>query len=207
MVAGTRLPATASDARELAAPGVIVDARMPMPIELERYPLHTRQVVCEGFRRSDGYYEFEGRLLDRKAHDLHLLFKQVPAGQPVHQMQVVLVVDQDWRVREARASSDAAPTPYCREIAVAYSNLQGLTIGRGFKRELLRLLGGERGCTHLTDLVEALATTVFQTLMTLRYDGRQAPGGATDDNPLRHVLGTCHAYRWEGPAARKLSGP
>lgn len=178
-----------------------------MPIELERYPLHTRQVVCEGVRRSDGLYEFEGRLQDHKAHDLHLLFKQVPAGQPVHQMRVVLVVDQDWLIREARATSAAAPTPYCGEIAAAYAALQGLKIGRGFRRELLQRLGGEQGCTHLTDLVEALAITVFQTLMTLRYDGRQAPGDTSDGNPIRHVLGTCHAYRRDGPAARKLSGP
>ncbi len=178
-----------------------------MPVELERYPLHARQVVCEGFRRSDGLYEFEGRLLDRKTHDLHLLFKQVPAGQPVHQMRVVLVVDQDWVVREARASSDSAPTPHCGEIAAAYADLQGLKVGPGFRRELLRRLGGVRGCTHLTDLVQAMATTVFQTLMTLRYDGRQAPSDTTDGNPILQVLGTCHAYRRDGPAARKLSGP
>lgn len=177
-----------------------------MLLELERYPLHTRQVVCQGFRRSDGLYEFEGRLLDRKTHDLNLLFKRVPAGQPVHQMRIVLVVDQDWQVRDAHASSDAAPTPYCGEIAAAYECLRGLKIGRGFRRELLRRLGGERGCTHLTDLVEALATTIFQTLMTLRHDGRQGPGEAPEDNPLLRVLGTCHAYRQDGPAVGKLSG-
>lgn len=177
-----------------------------MPVELKRYPLHTRQVVCEGFRRSDGLYEFEGRLLDRKAHDLNLLFKQVPAGQPIHQMRIVLVVSEDWVVQEARASTDAAPTPHCGEIAAAYGCLQGLRIDRGFRRDLLRHLGGERGCTHLTDLVEALATTVFQTLMTLRYESRQQPGEVHDIRPFQRVLGTCHAYRQDGPVAVKLFG-
>jgi len=60
-----------------------------MPVDPQRYPLHTSQVVCERFRRSDGLYELEGQLLDRKAHDVHLLFKQVRVGQPAHRMSIV----------------------------------------------------------------------------------------------------------------------
>lgn len=178
-----------------------------MPAELERVPLHTREVVCQGFRRSDGLYEFEGRLLDRKNHDMHLLFKQVPAGEPVHQMRLVMVVDEDWVVRDAHAGSLSAPTPFCGEIAAAYQSLQGLKIGRGFRRELLQRLGGEAGCTHLTGLVESLATTIFQTLITLYYEKPQSAGiGAPEPgrDPILGLLGTCHAYRRDGPAADRL---
>ena len=39
-----------------------------------------------------------------------------------------------------------------------------MKLGAGFMREARGLLGGTQGCTHLTELIGAVATAAFQTM-------------------------------------------
>ncbi len=90
--------------------------------------LHTRQVVCTGYERSDGLYEIEGRLTDSKADDSDMAFKYIRAGEPIHQMHLTLVIDLDLIIHGVEASTEAGPTPYCHEINAAYDQLVGIKI-------------------------------------------------------------------------------
>ncbi|MFX1762088.1 DUF2889 domain-containing protein [Paraburkholderia sp. A1RI-2L] len=172
----------------------------PAPTAARRLA-HTRQIVCTGYAREDGLYDIEACMRDTKGHHASMLFKEVPAGEPIHDMWLRITVDNNLVIHDARALTHAAPTPYCTHINAAYGKLIGVRIGNGFMKEVKARVGGGAGCTHLTELLGPMATTAFQTLMQLR---ERTHAAMVDDAraPLLPMLDTCHAWRADGEVVR-----
>jgi Protein of unknown function (DUF2889) len=172
----------------------------------DRTLVHTRQIICEAWLRRDGRYDIEGRMTDAKTHEAVLPFKTVRTGAFYHDMRLVMTIDANMTIQRVEARSEHAPTPYCREINAAYSALTGLTIGPGFKAQVKARVGGNRGCTHLTDLLGPMATAAIQAtlgrLQTAEYLAAVAAPGDTLDRPW--VVDTCHAYRMDGEAVKVI---
>jgi hypothetical protein len=161
-----------------------------------RRPIHTRQIVCNGYARDDGLYDIEARMTDTKAHHSDLLFKEVPAGGAIHDMWLTITVDTDLVIRDAHSRTETAPTPYCAEINDAYRKLIGVQISSGFMREIRARVGGTKGCTHLTELLGPMATTAFQTIMGLRNS--PSASRSSDGAQALPMLNGCHAWRADG---------
>ena len=81
-----------------------------------------------------------------------------------------------------------------------FQRLVGLRIGPGFHRRVLERVGGIRGCTHLVDLLRPVATTAFQTLVSV-LQKRAAESGPDDEPP--QLLNTCYAFRADGPVVQR----
>ncbi len=151
---------------------------------------HRRQISVEGYQREDGLYDIEGHLVDVKTYPFPVSHGIKPAGEPVHDMWLRIVVDDDMMIREAEARTEARPYPgSCETITPHYGNLAGLRIAPGFTRAVKERFGGVKGCTHLTELIGTLATVAFQT----RYGAAES---ATDLKPP-HLDG-CHALDTRG---------
>ncbi|UVE19605.1 DUF2889 domain-containing protein [Pseudomonas sp. LS44] len=168
--------------------------------------LHTRQVVCTGYLRDDGLFDIEGRLLDTKGIDTQFLYGTIAAGGVLHQMRLVMTLDERMLIQHIEAHSEHAPTPVCPHISSAYAALKGLRIGPGFKKRAAELVGGLKGCTHLTEMLGPMATTAVQTMAPV-IQKRLRERAARDPSfemPSHWVIGTCHAYHPEGEAARKI---
>ena len=45
---------------------------MPLPPSVPRDELHLRSIQLRGFRRSDGLYDIEARMVDTKVHEITL---------------------------------------------------------------------------------------------------------------------------------------
>ncbi|CAB3795661.1 hypothetical protein LMG28688_04153 [Paraburkholderia caffeinitolerans] len=168
----------------------------PTPTAARRLA-HTRQIVCTGYAREDGLYDIEATMRDTKGHPATMLFKEVPPGEPIHDMWLRITVDGDLVIHDARALTHAAPTPYCTHINAAYGKLVGVRIGNGFMKEVKARVGGGAGCTHLTELLGPMATTAFQTIMGLR-DGSPANMLVGEHAPPLPMIDTCHAWRADG---------
>jgi hypothetical protein len=159
-----------------------------------RQLIHTRRVVCHGYRREDGLWDIEGALEDTKAYSFVNQDRNgIAAGEPIHRMRVRLTLDEDLRVHAAEACTEAGPFDVCGAIVPAYASLAGLVIGRGWRRRVLERLGGVHGCTHLTDLLLGpVTTTAMQTIMAARARREGSAGG----RPA--VIDTCHALASDG---------
>jgi hypothetical protein len=169
---------------------------MPLPEPAPREPLHVRTVTCRGYRREDGLFDIEGHLTDTKTYAFDNAHRgTVRPGEPLHAMSLRLTVDLDLTIVEAVACTDAGPFAICPAITPAFASLEGLRIGRGFRRAVQERVGGIKGCTHLVELLGPIATTAFQTVAPLRRS-RPAAG------PPSH-LDTCHALRRDGPVVRE----
>lgn len=171
--------------------------------------LHTRKVDCNGYRRADGLYDIEARMIDVTARGTELPFRLIGAGEEIHDMWLLMTIDRNLVIRRMIARTDIGATPYCAEINSAYAALEGLKIGPGFRQKAKALVAGARGCTHLTELLGPLATTAMQTIMSESREARPWSVIMREDKPVPRpfVIGTCHAYREDGPGTATIWPP
>ena len=162
----------------------------------ERTPIHARRVLCDGFRRADGLWDIEGRVIDTKAYDFSNHDRgRIATGDPLHDMSLRLTLDDDYVIVAAQAATDKAPYRICPAITTNFERLAGLRIGPGFLRQVRRLLGGTEGCTHLVELLGPMATTAFQTIGPILSKERAAGTGEEGERRGKPaLLGSCHAY-------------
>lgn len=174
---------------------------MPLTTSARRRLMHTRTVQCCGYEREDGLWDIEAHLVDTKTYT-HLRRhggRERQPGHPVHDMWVRLTIDLDMKVHDAAATTEEGPYPHCGDIAPAFKKLIGLTIGPGWRRKTLELLGGTRGCTHLVELLGPLGTTAFQA--TTRARESRSTASAPGRKPYQ--LNACHVYKDDSEAVRE----
>jgi len=164
---------------------------MPLEPTVAREPLHKRAIEIQGYKRADGLYDIEGHLVDTKPADFKLAAGLRRAGDPIHGMWLRITVDKSLVIVDAAAAMDSMPyVDECNKIVPAYRKLVGLAIRPGYQQRLKELLGGVRGCTHITELAGVLATAAFQTMAGQR---------AQDPGKLPFQLDRCHALALTSP--------
>ena len=178
---------------------MLKSAAMPLPLQdVERELTHTRRVRFEGYRRADGLWDIEAHLSDIKNHDYHLKTGVRRAGQPIHEMWLRLTIDRNLTILDALASMDALPYPGgCEKITPAYRKLIGLSLARGFRKKVREILGGTKGCTHLTEMLAGMPTAAIQT-----FAGEMPEERADGAKPFQ--LDKCHALETTTETVRKL---
>ena len=175
---------------------------MPLPAPASRQLLHKRVVQCWGYRREDGLWDIEGRLVDTKTYPFPNEDRggAIQAGEPLHDLWIRLTVDSQCLIQAVEACTDGSPFALCPAIASRYQELVGVRIGPGWSLKLKELFGGTSGCTHMTELLGPVATTFFQTLYGQRYDEEDAKPAAARRPPP--VLNTCHALASDSPVVK-----
>ncbi|MBU9560886.1 DUF2889 domain-containing protein [Burkholderia multivorans] len=158
-----------------------------------REPLHTRQITFEGFRRSDGLFEIEGYLTDRKPHDFAPPSspRVVPAHEPIHDLGLRVVFDLDMIIHEVETFIRAYPYRECPGGGATLQALVGLRIGAGWSGEVRKRLPPGDTCTHLREILIPLATAAIQTVNPLRS---QTLLDATDASGKPLKIDSCFAY-------------
>lgn len=174
---------------------------MPLSPPQPRKHIHTRAVTCCGYQRDDGLWDIEGEIVDTKTYSFANKDRvRIAAGEPIHHMRVRLTVDHDLVVRKAEATTEAGPFNMCGDIAPTYGALEGLAIAPGWRKEVLKRLGGVNGCTHITDLlIGPLAVTAYQTVVPARRHLR-ADAAAKKRPPL---IDSCHALARTSPVIKR----
>jgi len=163
-----------------------------MTDSVERKEIHHRQLDIRFFQRSDGLFEVEGRLLDRKTHPFRRLLhdRDTPAGTPLHDILVRLVIDESMLVHDASATLAASPFDVCRGAANTLAPLKGLRIGAGWNKRVRELLGGTASCTHVMELLGPMATTIYQGLAPQRLARLTQQG----NDEHKSKIDSCYAY-------------
>lgn len=163
-----------------------------MTDNVERHEIHHRQIDIRFFQRSDELFEVEGRLLDRKTHPFRRVLHDhdTPAGTPLHDIVVRLIVDESLLVHDVSATLAASPFEVCRGAANTLAPLKGLRIGAGWNKRVHELLGGAASCTHIMEMLGPMATTVYQGLAPQRL----ARMAQQDSDAHKSKIDSCYAY-------------
>jgi hypothetical protein len=178
---------------------------MPLSEPAQRRHLHTRTVTIEGFAREDGFYDIEARMTDAKTYGFDNKDRgRIEAGEPVHDMRVRLTIDLDFRIHRIEASTEASPYRVCPEIAPSYQKLEGAVIGPGWRAKVREAMGGREGCTHISELLGAMATGAYQTLFPERARrSRETPPLPAKQGRRPGWINSCYALREEGPVVAR----
>lgn len=176
---------------------------MPLSPPAEREPLHERSYDFRGYRRADGLWDIEGRIVDTKSYGFDNAHRgRIEPGTPVHDMQVRLTLDDDFTIRAIEAVTDASPFGICPGATPNYARLVGVRIAPGWRNLLRDELGGTGGCTHITEMLMAIGTVAFQTIVALR--DRERPPAPRPEGKRPRLLDSCHAFAADGPVVRQL---
>ena len=176
---------------------------MPLSKPAEREQIHTREVHCTGYRRTDGLWDVEGHLIDVKTYGFANSERgTVPPGEPIHEMWIRLTVDDDLVIHDVEAITEFSPFNICKDIAPNFKRLIGVAIGLGWRREVKQRLGGIEGCTHIVEMLGPVATTAFQTIFPLK--AKNSPEAPAANNKPPRLLNTCHAFRSDGPKVKEF---
>jgi hypothetical protein len=150
-----------------------------------------------GYQREDGLVDVEARMTDEKPYSFGNHDRDgIRAGEYLHDMWLRLTVDLDMMVVDCEAAMDATPYTICPGVAPNIKRLIGLQIGKGFMRTAMQRLGGVEGCTHLRELLQPVATVLFQTFVGLR-------GHSLEREVPPQLLNTCYSYDETGPVVTR----
>ena len=165
----------------------------------DRQLKHRRSIDVQIYARGHGLWEVDARITDVRASDTRMATGMLPAGAPIHEMLLRLVVDERFNVVEAGAETLAMPYPGdCSDYGDLYGRLVGLNLMRGFRHGVKERLGGIQGCTHITELTQVLPTAVVQAFAGEVIDTR----GDSAESTQPFQIDRCRALRADGPAVK-----
>jgi hypothetical protein len=169
------------------------------PAAPDREFKHRRSIDVRVYARGNGLWEVDASLTDVRPEAFELQAGTRPAGEPIHDMLLRLVIDEQFNILEAGAVSVRVPYPgHCDTFGDIYERLVGLNLMRGFRREVAARLGGVIGCTHLTELSQVLPTAVVQAFAGNVFD----TGGTAAEASQPFQIDRCRALRSSGDAVR-----
>jgi Protein of unknown function (DUF2889) len=158
--------------------------------------VHRRSIIVDSYPLDDGHVTVAGRLTDVE-----------PWGDPghevIHDMTLTVTVRlADLVITSAEAGMGSFPHAECPLIAPAFARLEGLSVRRGFTKELRQRLGGVSGCAHLGELARAMGPAIVRTSAASRH--KQAIANPPGGGPAPLPLGSCHVWAAGGPGVRKI---
>jgi hypothetical protein len=163
----------------------------------ERQPKHRRSIDVQVYSRGNGLWEVDAVLVDVKPRDVPMVSGLRPAGTPIHDMLLRIVVNEQFEIVAAGSETRWMPYPgHCDDHGDAYVRLVGLNLMQGFRQALRERFKGVHGCTHLTELAQVLPTAVVQAMAGEVIDTR----GHGQTKPYQ--IDRCHALRHDGEAVR-----
>ncbi len=160
-------------------------------------PVHVRTIRVEISPAGSRDLDVTATLTDERPGTARPWFGSDPPPV-IHDMRLRLRVRQPGLViTEVESAMASHPYTICPEALPPLQQLVGLSIARGFTREVNARFGRQYGCAHFTALIHALAPAVRQGAGAAFSDVPERPG---DADPW--YVNTCQAWRENGPLHR-----
>jgi hypothetical protein len=179
---------------------------MNLPPPAPRRHEHTRKISCEAYRREDGLWDIEARIVDTKPFSYQDPFRGLrEPGEAVHDMALRLTIDKGMTVRDRDVATMSAPYAPGFEVAPVFNGLIGKKIGAGWRRTVHECVGGVKGCTHLRELLLPVATVAIQAMGDWPKDRQAVAPPAADNKTERpHFIDGCKAWAGDGEVVATL---
>jgi len=168
----------------------------------EPVPLHRRSIDYEAFDAGDTL------LVVGTLRDMRPWAEEGGAVAVVHDMALrVNVRISDMTITEATAEMHSFPHSECPAVVQAFAGLIGLSVARGYTREVQSRFGGPRGCTHLEQLARSLGPVVVQAVTSRRAlaVNRGESQDLLSGSGSPWARDSCHVWAEGGVADQKLA--
>jgi hypothetical protein len=168
--------------------------------------LHTRKIEISTYEYDEQRILVEGFLKDDRYQKTHALTGETFPRGVIHHMGIRLLINcSSFVIEDVDAELISVPRDVCRETLQCLSPVKGMIITRGFTAKVKKLVGGTKGCTHLLELLLAMAPAAVQGFAA--HQSRK-PAAFDPDRMkfiLKYLINTCHAWREDGPVVQMHS--
>ena len=157
-------------------------------IKVSTYDYDGQRIIVEGLLKDDRFqesYSFTG--------------EKFPSGV-IHHMAIRLIVNcSNLLIEDIDVDLISVPREVCRETINCLAPIKGLTITKGFTAKVKKLAGGKKGCTHLVELILAMAPAAVQGFAAYQSKNRVVFDPDRAKMILEFLVNTCRAWRDDGP--------
>jgi hypothetical protein len=163
--------------------------------------VHTREILMQASDLGDHSILVEGSLIDHRFQPR----QSEGSGKSglVHHMVIRLKVKgPGMLIEQAEAAMPHHPREECPEVLPSLRNLEGLEIAPGFTMKVKKVIGGIKGCAHLTSLVIAMGESAVQGYWGAYGMDRERAG--LREQTIRKFINTCHLWKEDGPIIKGL---
>ena len=162
--------------------------------------IHQRIISISTFEYDEERIIVEGFLKDDRFLDTHSITGETFPRGTIHHMSIRLLVNcSTFVIEDLDMELLSVPREVCRETMGFLAPVRGMTIARGFTARIKKLVGGNKGCTHVVELLLAMAPTVLQGAATHRAQSGARMNSEQAKMILKYLINTCHAWREDGP--------
>jgi hypothetical protein len=162
--------------------------------------IQVRTIRVEARQVGDAELDVTGRLVDERPRG-GPRWVGLDRGTTIHDMSLTLRVRYpDLTITAVSGTMATFPYTVCGDAVPPLQQLVGLSVAQGFTRAVNERFGRERGCAHLTALIQAMAPVVRQGAGAAFRD-EDAPSGGEADH---WFVDTCQAWRARGPLHERL---
>jgi hypothetical protein len=160
---------------------------------------HRRRLIGNGYKREDGLWDIEVFLTDEKSYTFNNKDRgYIAAGEPLHEMAIRLTLTSKFEIVDIEAVINQSPYSICPAAVDKCYLLKGEFVKPGFNKRVVKLLGGGKGCRHISDMLAYAANVSFQSI---NHNDSIEERELTLEN-LTYIkekfVNSCYAYREDG---------
>lgn len=165
--------------------------------------VHSREISIRSSDLGDHTILVEGSLIDHRYRPMHNEVSE--ESELVHHMVIQLKVKgPEMLIDEAEATMPHHPREECPEVLPWIRNLGGLKIAPGYSMRVKKVIGGIKGCAHLTSLVIAMGESAVQGYWAAY--GAEIGRMGLREQTIKKFINTCHLWKKDGPIIKGLRG-
>ncbi len=173
---------------------------------IKEAPVHERLIEVRSYPLGEDQLIVEGRLRDERLIQGYDWNGEQCSPGIIHLMSVRLLVG-DWPVTifDAEAEMEEIPHRLCSTILDGVKKLIGLQIMSGYGEKVNNLLGGIRGCNHLTYLIVSMGTAALHGYWTSYSRSRHPiPRSLDEFTGLSNLINSCKLWKEDGPIIKEI---
>jgi hypothetical protein len=162
--------------------------------------LHTRTIEVTTYDYDGKRIIVEGFLKDERFQKSYVVTGETFPSGVFHHMAIRLLVNlSNLLIEDVDVDLMSVPREVCRETIDSLVPIKGLTITKGFTLKVKKLAGGNKGCTHLVELLQAMAPAVFQGFASHRSQKPPASDSDQTKKIFQSLTNTCYGWHEDGP--------
>ncbi|PKL38215.1 MAG: hypothetical protein CVV44_13700 [Spirochaetae bacterium HGW-Spirochaetae-1] len=179
-------------------------------VTTNRECIQERIITVTTYDAGPGYAVVEGRLVDNRYKENHLVTGEKRPKGIFHNMSVRLLIDMGtMKIVDVEVHMIKTPRKDCLKIENSLRKIEGESIVKGFTGRVQELLGREKGCAHLRTLLIAMSSGAIQGTYAIRaqkpLDYSIIAGNKDIENYfLGTLLNTCYLWRQDGDEYKKV---
>ena len=162
--------------------------------------LHTRNIKVTTYAYEGQRIIVEGILKDDRFQESYSFTGEKFASGAIHHMTIKLLVNcSNLLIEDIDVNLPSIPREECRETINCLAPIKGMIITKGFTAKVKKLAGGKKGCTHLVELILAMAPAAIQGFAAHQSRNPIVFDPDHEKMILEFLVNTCRVWREDGP--------